>query len=151
MANVPPIPAGFHSLTPYIVVDNAAAAIETYQKAFGAEVLSVNHMPGDGRVINAQIRIGDSMLMLNDEWPEFGALGPKKVGDTSVTIHVYVEDVDAVWQSCLDAGFEPGMPLALQPWGDRYGSLKDPYGHSWSIATHVEDVSPEELARRMGG
>jgi PhnB protein len=148
MANVSPIPEGFNSLTPYLIVDGADAAIELYKKALGAEVVSVHKMP-DGKVLNAQLKIGNSMLMLNDEWPDYGALGPKKIGNTAVTIHVYVEDVDASWQKALDAGFEVSMPLANQPWGDRYGSLKDPFGHSWSMATHLEEVSEEEMMRRM--
>lgn len=148
MANVQPIPDGFHTITPYLIVDGAEAAIELYRKALGAEVLRVHKMP-DGKVINAQMQIGNSIIMLNDEWPDYGALGPKKIGGTAVTIHLYVEDVDKLWQQAIDAGFVPSMPLGNQSWGDRYGSLTDPYGHSWSMATHIEDVSPEELARRM--
>jgi PhnB protein len=148
MANVSPIPEGFNSLTPYLIVDGADAAIELYKRALGAEVVSVHKMP-DGKVLNAQLKIGNSMLMLNDEWPDYGAIGPKKIGNTAVTIHVYVEDVDASWQKALDEGFEVSMPLGDQPWGDRYGSLKDPFGHSWSIATHLEEVSEEEMMRRM--
>lgn len=148
MANVSPIPEGFHTITPYIIVDGANEAIELYQKALGAEVLSVHRMP-NGKVINAQLKIGDSVFMLNDEWPDYGALGPKKVGGTSVTLHLYTEDVDKLYNRAAEAGFTPSMPLGNQPWGDRYGSLTDPYGHSWSIATRVEEVSPEEFARRM--
>ena len=148
MSNVRPIPEGFNTLTPYLIVDGADDAIAFYQKALGAEVVDVSKMP-DGKVMNAQLRIGNSMLMLNDEWPEYGAIGPKKVGNTSVTIHMYVEDVDAAWQRAVDAGMEVSMPLGDQPWGDRYGSLKDPYGHSWSMATHKEEVSQEEFMERM--
>jgi uncharacterized glyoxalase superfamily protein PhnB len=148
MSSVSPIPEGFNTLTPYLVVEDAAAAIDLYQKALGAKVLSVHRMP-DGKVLNAQLRVGNSMLMLNDEWPDYGAIGPKKIGNTAVTIHIYVDDVDALWNQAVEAGFEVKMPLANQPWGDRYGNLKDPFGHSWSIGTHVEDVSEEELARRM--
>ncbi|HWD39855.1 MAG TPA: VOC family protein [Fimbriimonas sp.] len=150
MSSVPPVRSGFHTITPYLIVDGADAAIELYEKALGAEVLSVHKMP-NGKVLNAQLKIGDSMLMLNDEWPDYGAIGPKKIGNTAVTIHLYVDDVDALWKKATAAGFEVGMPLDNQPWGDRYGSLKDPFGHSWSMATHKEDVSEEELARRMGG
>ncbi|MHB8635769.1 MAG: VOC family protein [Fimbriimonadaceae bacterium] len=150
MAAVSAIPKHFNTLTPYIVVDGGAEAIELYKTALGAEVLSVHKMP-DGKVMNAQLLIGNSVLMLNDEWPDYGALGPKKVGNTSVTMHLYVDDVDAAWKRALDAGFEVAMPLANQPWGDRYGQLKDKFGHSWSMATHVEDVSEEELGRRMAG
>ncbi len=148
MSNVQAIPEGFHTLTPYLIVDGANAAIELYQKALGAEVVSV-HKSGDGHVINAQLKIGDSMLMLNDEFPDWGAIGPKKIGNTAVTIHLYVEDAQAAWDRAIAAGFEASMPIAVQPWGDLYGSLKDPFGHSWSIASHVEDVSEEEFERRM--
>ncbi|MGV3617777.1 MAG: VOC family protein [Fimbriimonas sp.] len=141
------IPGGFHTLTPYIVVDGAAEAIEVYKKALGAELVSESKMP-DGKLMNAQLRIGNSMLMLNDEFPDYGALGPAKVGGTSVTIHMYVEDVDAVWQQAIDAGFTVEMPLDNQFWGDRYGQLKDPFGHSWSLASRVEEVSQEEMDRR---
>lgn len=150
MSTVNPIRAGFHTLTPYLIVDGAAAAIDLYQRALGADVMSVAKTP-DGKVMNAQLRIGDSMLMLNDEFPDYGAIGPKKIGNTAVTIHIYTNDVDALWKRAVDAGFEVRMPLDNQPWGDRYGSLADPFGHSWSMATHVEDVSDEELDRRMGG
>lgn len=148
MDSIRPIPEGFHTITPYIIVEDADAAMELYEKAFGAEVLSVHRMPG-GKVINAQLRIGDSILMLNDEMPDYGAIGPKKIGNTAVTLHLYFEDVDKVWEKATQAGLEVKMPLGDQPWGDRYGSLRDPFGHSWSVATHVEDVSEEELERRM--
>lgn len=148
MPNVQPIPPGFHTITPYMIVDGAEAAIELYQKAFGAEVISV-HRSGDGKVINAQMKIGTSMLMLNDEFPEWGAIGPRKIGNTAVTIHLYVEDAQAVWDQAIAAGFEPSMPIGVQPWGDLYGSMKDPFGHSWSVASHVEDVPDEEFERRM--
>lgn len=145
---VSPIPEGFNTLTPYLVVDGAEAAAELYVKGLGAEIVSVAKTP-DGKVMNAQLKIGNSMLMLNDEFPDFGALGPKKVGGTSVTIHMYVEDVDAAWQKAIDAGFTVEMPLAVQFWGDKYGQVKDPYGHSWSMATHVEDLSPDEMNAKM--
>jgi PhnB protein len=146
--SVSSVPSGFNTLTPYLIVDGADAAVELYQRALGAEVVSVHRM-ANGQVLNAQLRIGNSMLMLNDEWPDYGALGPNKIGNTAVTIHIYVDDVDALWKRATEAGFEVRMPLENQPWGDRYGSLKDSFGHSWSIATHVEDVSEEELARRF--
>lgn len=144
---VSPVPAGFNTITPYLVVENAVEAIAVYQKVFGAEVVRMVQLP-DGKVMNAQLRIGNSMLMLNDEWPEFGAVGPKKIGGTAVTIHLYVEDTDAYWERALAAGFTVGMPLGNQPWGDRYGSLYDPYGHCWSVAMQVEQVSTEEFLRR---
>ncbi|AIE86275.1 VOC family protein [Fimbriimonas ginsengisoli] len=131
------IPAGFHTLTPYIVVDDAKAAIELYKAAFGAEVTSLANTP-DGKVMNAQLKIGDSMLMLNDEFPEHGVVGPKKIGGTAVTLHMYVEDVDAAWERAVAAGLEVGFPLADQFWGDRYGQLKDSFGHSWSMASKLQ-------------
>ena len=121
-----------------------------YEKALGAKVANVSRGP-NGKVLNAQLKIGNSMLMLNDEWPDYGAIGPKKIGNTAVTIHIYVEDVDALWKQATEAGFEVGMPLGNMPWGDRYGSLKDPFGHSWSMATKLEEVSEEEFAERMKG
>jgi uncharacterized glyoxalase superfamily protein PhnB len=148
MSHVSRIPEGFNTLTPYIVVDGAEAAVELYQKALGAEVKSVHKTP-DGKVLNAQLKIGNSMLMLNDEWPDYGSVGPNKIGNSAVTIHMYVEDVDSLWKQAVDAGFEVAMPIGDQPWGDRYGSLKDPFGHKWSMSTHIEDVNEEELARRM--
>lgn len=145
---VSPIPEGFNTLTPYIVVDGAEAAAELYVKGLGAEIKSINKDP-DGKVMNAQLRIGNSMLMLNDEYPDWGALGPKKIGGTAVTIHIYVEDVDVAWQKALDAGFEVAMPLAVQFWGDKYGLLKDSFGHSWSMASRVEELSEEEMNAKM--
>ena len=147
MSNVKPIPEGFNTLSPYLCVEDAQAAIELYQKALGAEVMSVHNM--GGKVINAQLKIGNSMLMLNDEFPDFGALGPNKVGGSSVTTHIYTEDAQALYDRAVAAGFEPTMPFGKQPWGDMYGGLKDAFGHHWSIATHVEDVSEDEMARRM--
>ncbi|RYG24138.1 VOC family protein [bacterium] len=148
MSNVSPIPAGFDTLTPYLIVDGAEAAIALYEKALGAESVTVTK-GSDGKVINAQMRIGNSMLMLNDEWPDYGAIGPKKIGNTAVTIHIYTEDVDALWKRATEAGFEVSMALENMPWGDRYGSLKDPFGHSWSMATRREVVSEEEFAERL--
>lgn len=148
MANVQPIPDGFNTITPYLIVDGAEAAIDLYKRAFGAEVISVHKM-ANGNIMNAQLKIGNSMLMLNDEFPDWGAIGPKKIGNTAVTMHLYVEDAKALWDQAIAAGLEPSMPIGVQPWGDLYGSLKDTFGHSWSIASHVEDVPEEEFERRM--
>ena len=148
MSTVPPIPAGFNTITAYITVDNAEAAIELYKKAFGAELKSMQKMP-NGKVMNSMLKIGDSMLMVMDEFPDFGALGPKSVGGTSTSLHLYVEDVDSAWAKAISAGMEIHTPLMNMPWGDRYGSMKDPFGHSWTMGTHVEDVSPDELSRRF--
>lgn len=148
MTNVKPIPDGFNTITSYLIVDGAEAAIELYKKALGAEVVSVNKT-ATGKVMNAQLKIGNSMLMLNDEFPDWGAIGPKKIGNTAVTMHLYVEDAQAAWDKAIAAGFEVSMPIGVQPWGDLYGSLKDSFGHSWSVASHVEDVPEEEFEKRM--
>jgi uncharacterized glyoxalase superfamily protein PhnB len=145
-AKVQVIPAGFHTLTPHLVVRNADQALEFYKKALGAEVLNVARMD-DGKIIHAALRIGDSMLMLNDEMPEFGALSPLANGGSGVTIHIYTDDVDTAYNRAVSAGAQVKMPLMDQFWGDRYGVITDPYGHSWSLATHVKDMSPQEMQR----
>jgi PhnB protein len=143
-----PIPAGFHTLTPYLVVRDAAKAVEFYQKAFGAKVRSVHKAP-DGKVMNADLKIGDSILMFSDEFPGLpGAGSPQTLGGTSVTIHIYVKDVDALFNQALGAGAQMVMPVMDAFWGDRYGQLQDPFGHRWSIATHKEDLTPAEIERR---
>ena len=149
-----PIPEGFHTVSPHLIVDDGAKALEFYQKAFGAE--EIVRMPGPGgTVMHAEIKIGDSMLMLASEFPDFGTFGPKHYGGTGVTIHLYVKDADAVMKRAEEAGCTVTMPLEDQFWGDRYGKLQDPFGHSWSIATHKEDLSPEEInaraAKMFGG
>jgi uncharacterized glyoxalase superfamily protein PhnB len=140
------VPKGFHTLTPHLIVRNAAQALEFYKKALGAEVLNVAHMP-DGKIMHASLRIGDSMLMLNDEMPEYGALSPLSRDGTSVTIHVYTENPDSLFDSAVSAGAKVKMPMMDMFWGDRYGVVIDPYGHSWSIAARVKDMSPEEMQR----
>lgn len=129
------MPAGFNTLSAYIVVDDAAAAIELYKNGLGAELISEAKMPEDGKIMNAQMRIGNSMLMLMDEFPDHNSMGPNKRGGTSVTLHLYVDDVDASYQKAVDAGFTAVMPPSDQFWGDRWGLLADPFGHSWSMAT----------------
>jgi uncharacterized glyoxalase superfamily protein PhnB len=143
---VQPIPAGFHTLTPHLIVRNATEALEFYKNALGAEILHVAKMP-DGKIMHAALRIGDSMLMLNDEMPAYGALSPLAHNGTGVTIHIYTEDADALFNRAVSAGAQVRMPLMDQFWGDRYGIVTDPYGHQWSIATHVKDVSPEEMQK----
>ena len=145
---VKPIPDGYHSVTPYLVVKNAARAISFYERAFGAKELLRMPEP-DGRVGHAELRIGDSRVMLADEFPEMGALGPQSIGGTPVTIHLYVEDVDAVVASAVAAGARIDRPVADQFYGDRSGGVEDPTGVAWWIATHVEDVPPAEMERRM--
>lgn len=143
-----PVPEGYHTLTAHLVVKGAAAAIEYYKKAFGAE--EVLRMPGPGgTIMHAEIRIGDSHIMLNDEFPDFRKLSPRTIGGSPVTLHLYVNDVDAVFDRAVKAGATVMMPVGDMFWGDRYGALEDPYGHHWSIATHKEDLTAEEIAERM--
>ncbi len=144
-----PIPEGFHTVSPHFVVKNATEAIEFYKKAFGAE--EICRMPGpDGKsVMHCELKIGDSMVMMCEEFPEMGARSPQSIGGSPVTIHLYVEDADAAYKRATDAGAKATMPLQDMFWGDRYGKLTDPYGHQWSIATHVEDVTPEQMQERM--
>ncbi len=146
--NVRPIPEGYHTVTPHLVIKNAGEAIEFYKRAFGAEELC--RMPGpDGRtVMHAELRIGDSPLMICEEFPEMGCRSPALLGGCPVTIHLYVENADRAFERAVKAGAQATMPLKNQFWGDRYGKLRDPYGYEWSVATHVEDVTPEECAKR---
>jgi PhnB protein len=142
------VPPGFHTLTPHLTVRNAEQALEFYKKAFGAEVLHLAHMP-DGKVMHASLSIGDSMLMLNDEFPDHGALSPLSTGGSAVTIHIYTDNVDAAFNRAVSAGAQVKMPLADQFWGDRYGVVTDPFGHKWSLGAHIKDMSPEEMQREM--
>ena len=147
MANVKPIPDGYHSVTPYLICDGAADAIEYYKKAFGAtELFRMDH---EGKVGHAELKIGDSPIMLADEYPQMGYRSPKSLGGTAVSIMIYVEDVDTVYQRALDAGATEVKPLQDQFYGDRSGTLTDPFGHVWTVATHKEDVTMEEMNRRM--
>jgi uncharacterized glyoxalase superfamily protein PhnB len=145
---VQPIPEGFHTITPHLIIKGAGQAIEFYKKAFDAEELF--RMPGpDGKsVMHAEVKIGGSILMVADEFPDYGCLGPKSIGNSPVTIHLYVKDADAAYAKAVKAGATATMPLQDMFWGDRYGKLTDPFGHHWSIATHKEDVAPDECARR---
>ena len=146
--SVKPIPEGYHSVTPYLVLDDATRAIEFYKKAFGAVELLRMPAPG-GKIGHAEIRIGDSHIMLADEFPERGILGPKTRGGPTSSLMIYLEDVDAAFARAIETGATEDRPIADQFYGDRSGMLSDPYGHSWTLATHVEDVSPEEMERRM--
>ena len=141
------IPEGYHSVTPYLVVDGAAEAIRFYAEAFGAE--EVLRMPAGDKIGHAEIRIGDSIVMLSDEWPEQNMLGPKARGGPSGLLMIYVEDVDAAYARAIAAGANAHRPVEDQFYGDRSGSVVDPFGHHWTLATHVEDVPPDELQRRM--
>jgi len=147
-AKVKAIPDGMHSVTPHLICAGAADAIDFYKKAFGAVELS--RLPGaDGRLMHGSIRIGDSTVMLSDEFPEMGGRGPKTLKGSPVTIHIYVEDADAFAARAAAAGAKVTMPVADMFWGDRYGQLEDPFGHRWSIATHVRDVTAEEMQKAM--
>ena len=145
---VNPIPKGFRSVTPYLTLDQAAHALDFYKRAFGAEVVVRMDGPG-GKIAHAEIKIGDSMIMLGDEMPGAGARSPQSLGGTTTGIMLYVEDADAVFNQAVAAGAQVEAPLADMFWGDRYGKLKDPFGHSWAVATHKEDVAPAEMAKRM--
>ncbi len=148
MAQAKPIPDGFHTLTPHLVYAGASDAIAFLTKAFGAVELSRLAGPG-GAIMNAQLRIGNSMLMVVDEFPDWGSFGPKALKGTPVTVHLFVEDVDAVVARAVAAGATLKMPVADMFWGDRYGLVVDPFGHQWSVATHQRDLSPEQIAEGM--
>ncbi len=144
---VKPIPDNYTAVTPYITVKGAANAIAFYKKAFGAEESYRLDGP-DGKVMHAEIRIGGAAVMLHDEMPQWQALSPQTIGDSASSLMLYVKDVDAVVKRAVEAGATLTMPVADQFYGDRCGSVKDPFGHKWSIATHIEDVPPEEIERR---
>jgi PhnB protein len=145
---VKPIPEGYHTVTPYLIVKGAAQALDFYQRAFGAQE-SVR-MPGpEGKIMHAEIQIDDSKIMLADEFPQMGAVSPQTIGGTPVGICLYVDNVDALHSQAVAAGAKVERPLQNQFYGDRSATLVDPFGHKWTIATHVEDVSPEEMQRRM--
>jgi PhnB protein len=144
---VSPVPPGYHTITPYLIVDGAHEALEFYRKAFGAEILF--RMPMGEKIGHAEFRIGDSIVMISDEWPDMGYLGPGKRGGTTVSLMVYLEDVDAAFQRAVDAGCTVEQPVEDQFYGDRSGTVIDPFGHKWSLATHIEDVEPGELKKRM--
>ena len=144
---VKPIPEGYHTVTPYIVVENASEAIEFYKRAFGAQERGRMEGPG-GMVAHAELQIGDSPIMLSDPFPQSTVRPPNTIGGTSASIFLYVEDVDTAFKQAVEAGATVEMEVADQFWGDRFGTLTDPYGHTWSIATRIEDLSPEEIAER---
>ena len=142
-----PIPEGFHTLTPYLTVKDAPRAIDFYKQAFGAQVRGTHYSP-DGKIMNADLKIGDSILMLAEEFPGMGAKSPLALGDSPVTIHLYVEDVDKLFNQAIAAGAKAVMPVMDQFWGDRYGMVTDPFGHRWSMGTHKEDLTPAEIEKR---
>ena len=143
---VNPIPQGYHTVTPSLTVSDAVKALEFYPKAFGAQ--ETLRMPGpDGKIMHAELKIGDSMVMLNDEMPDMNAKSPRSFGGTPVAFYVYVENVDAAWKRAIDAGAKELVPLQDMFWGDRMGCVQDPFGHKWNLAQHVGDPSPEEMKR----
>jgi PhnB protein len=146
---VKPIPEGFHTITPHLVVKDAANAIEFYKKAFSASEVWRSLGPGGKSIMHAELKIGDSIFMLNDEFPEMNSLSPASIGNTAVTISLYVEDADKVFNQAVESGAKVVMPLADMFWGDRYGMLTDPYGHRWAVCTHIKDCTPEEIAAGM--
>ncbi|HET7112740.1 MAG TPA: VOC family protein [Pyrinomonadaceae bacterium] len=147
MADVKPIPEGYHSLTPYLVIDGAAKAIDYYKRAFGAtELFRMEH---EGKIGHAEMKIGDSPFMLSDEHPEMGYRGPKAIGGSPVGLMIYVDDCDTVFKQAIEAGGVEKKAVQDQFYGDRSGTLEDPFGHIWTVATHKEDVSPEEIDKRL--
>ena len=146
--SVQPIPTGMHTLTPHLVCAGAADAIGFYQRAFGATEVTRLATP-DGKLMHASVRIGDSTVMLVDEMPQWGALGPLALKGTPVTLHLYVQDVDAAYAKAVAAGAKPTMPPADMFWGDRYGQVEDPFGHRWSIATHTRDLTDAQIREGM--
>lgn len=149
MASVKPIPEGMGTVTPHLVCKGAARAIEFYKEAFGAVEIGRQLMPQGEKLLHAMLQIGDSKVMLVDEFPEWGSRDPTALHGSPVTLHLYVEDVDAVVAQAVRAGAKVTMPVEQTFWGDRYGKLEDPFGHHWSVATHVRDVSPEEMAQAV--
>jgi PhnB protein len=145
---VKPIPEGYHSLTPFLSVRDAARAIEFYKEAFGAVERGVMKAP-DGKIMHAELIIGNSIFMLADEFPEFGSLSPESIGGSPMGLHIYLDGVDAAFDRAVKAGAQVEMPVMDQFWGDRYGRLKDPFGHKWSIGTHVKDLSEDEMKHGM--
>lgn len=147
--SVKPIPDEYHSLTPALTVRDAERAIEFYKNAFGATQRGGVMKGPDGKVMHAELKIGDSIIMLSDEFPQYGALSPQSVGGSSMSLHIYLDGVDAAFDRAVKAGAEVEMPVMDQFWGDRYGKLKDPFGHKWSMATHTKDLSLDEMKQGM--
>ena len=145
---VKPIPDGYHTVTPHLVITGAAKALDWYKKAFGATEIARKPGP-DGRLMHAEMKIGDSRIMLADSFPEYGSKSPLDLGSSPVVITLYVEDCDKVWKQAVAVGAKETFPLTDQFWGDRYGQLTDPFGHVWGVCTHKEDMTPEEIDRRM--
>ena len=145
---VKPVPYDMHSITPHLVINGAAKAVEFYKKVFDAEVVRPISTTPDGKVMHAHMKIGDSNLMMADEFPQGSARAPQTLGGTPVVLTLYVADVDATWKKATDAGAKVVFPLGNQFWGDRYGQIQDPFGHVWALATHVEDLTQAQIEER---
>ena len=145
--SVSPIPEGYRSVNAYLIVEDAARAIDFYERAFGAE--EIYRLPMGDKIGHAEIRIGDTQLMLSDEWPDMQALGPNKRGGATASFVIYGPDADAAWDRAIKAGAKPERPVKEEFWGDRMGTVIDPFGHKWSLGTHVRDVGPEEMKKAM--
>lgn len=143
-----PVPSGFHTITPYLVISGASRAIEFYKKAFNAKEISRNALP-DGKILNAQIRIGDSIVMLSEEFPGSDAKSPTSLGTSTVTLHIYSKDAEKLWQQAISAGAKITMPMENQFWGERYGQIADPFGHLWSISKQVKMSVKEMETKRI--
>jgi PhnB protein len=146
---VKPVPEGYRTVTPALTVKNGAEAIEFYKKAFGAQEIMRANGPDGKSIMHAEIQVGDSRIMLGEEWPDQRCLAPSSLGGTTSSLYLYVPDVDAAFQRAVDAGAKALMPVTEMFWGDRFGQVEDTNGHRWGLATHVEDPSPEELGRRQ--
>lgn len=146
-SSIHPIPKGYHSITPYLVVNDAARAIDFYKRAFGAQEKMRMDGPG-GKIAHAELKIGDSIIMLSDEMPGSGTRSPRSLGGSAASVFLYVENVDTVFKQAVSAGAKADAEPSDMFWGDRYGKVTDPFGHQWSLATHKEDVAPEEMAKR---
>lgn len=146
-AKTPAIPEGMHTITPHITLRNAAQAIDFYKNAFGAQEIGRSLTP-DGKIMHAAIRIGDSLIMMNDEFPNMGCSSAETLGGTNITLHIQTEDVDSLFDRAVKAGAKATMPVANQFWGDRYGQVVDPFGQRWSLATRVEELTHEQMEAR---
>ena len=148
MSKIKPVPEGNHTITAGLVVKGGKKAIEYYKTAFGAQVLSVMNGPDGQSVMHAELKIGDTKIYIGDENPEMGAVSPQTLNGSPVSLNIYTEDCDAMFKRAIAAGATVKMPLENMFWGDRYGKITDPFGHQWGIATHIEDVAPDEMERR---
>ena len=146
--SVKAIPEGYHSVTPHMIIRDCIKALEFYKNAFDAKQLSLAKGP-DGKVMHAAIQIGDSIIMMSDEFPAMKSLGPQSLGGSTIVLNIYTDNADKLWERAVKAGATVTMPIGDQFWGDRYGQITDPFGHRWSIAQHIEDVRPEDMDARM--